>query len=55
MRIVGWAIDLAAATGSDVDAVHIWAYPNLGSDMPAILPGVAAYGGDGPERGGAAQ
>jgi hypothetical protein len=25
--IAGWAIDLAAASGTGVNTVHIWAYP----------------------------
>jgi hypothetical protein len=46
LRIAGWAIDLAAATGSGVDTVHVWAYPNPGSETPPIFLGVAPYGGD---------
>jgi hypothetical protein len=49
VRIAGWAIDLAAATGSGVDSVHLWAYPNPGSGTPAIFLGVAWYGGDRPD------
>lgn len=29
--ISGWAIDLASASGSGVDAVHIWAFPTSGA------------------------
>ena len=49
LRIAGWAIDLAAATGSGVDTVHVWAYPNPGSGTPAIFLGAAWYGGDRPD------
>jgi hypothetical protein len=38
----GWAIDLAAGTGTGVDAIHVWAYPTSG--QPAIFLGAAAYG-----------
>jgi hypothetical protein len=41
----GWAIDQAATTGTGVDAVHLWAYPNPGSGQAAVFLGVAAYGG----------
>ena len=40
----GWAIDRAAASGTGVDTVHIWAYPNPGSGAPAVFLGVATYG-----------
>jgi hypothetical protein len=43
--INGWAIDRAAASGTGVDAVHVWAYPNPGSGLPAVFLGVASYGG----------
>ena len=29
--VAGWAIDLAAWSGTGVDAVHVWAYPTPGS------------------------
>jgi subtilisin family serine protease len=41
-RLAGWAIDRGAATGSGVDAVHIWAYPSDGR-APSFV-GVAATG-----------
>jgi hypothetical protein len=37
----GWAIDTTAATGTGVDAVHIWAFPASG---PAVFVGAASYG-----------
>ena len=30
-RVAGWALDLGASTGTGVDAIHVWAYPNGGS------------------------
>ena len=38
----GWAIDVAAASGTGVDAVHVWAYPTSG--QPASWVGTAIYG-----------
>ena len=35
----GWAIDRAAASGTGVDAVHVWAYPKPGSDQSGRVPG----------------
>ncbi|HEX9366462.1 MAG TPA: hypothetical protein VF921_07535 [Vicinamibacterales bacterium] len=40
--VAGWAVDLAAAAGSGVDTVHVWAYPQTGGD--AIWVGAARYG-----------
>ena len=42
--IVGWAIDYAAATGTGVDAIHVWAYPSPGSGTAPVLWGAATYG-----------
>lgn len=43
--IGGWALDTRAASGSGVDTVHVYAYPNPGSGQAPIFLGVAAYGG----------
>lgn len=40
----GWALDNAAPSGTGVDALHVWAYPNPGSGQAAIFVGVAQYG-----------
>jgi hypothetical protein len=40
----GWAADLGAASGSGVDAVHVYAYPNPGSGAPPIFLGPASFG-----------
>lgn len=40
----GWAIDRAATSGTGVDAVHVYAYPNPGSGAAPIFLGVASYG-----------
>ncbi len=42
--IAGWALDFAAASGTGIDAVHVWAYPNPGSGLPAMFLGAANYG-----------
>jgi hypothetical protein len=42
--IGGWAADLGAATGSGVDTVHVWAYPNPGSGQAAFFVGAATLG-----------
>jgi hypothetical protein len=47
--VAGWAIDLAAANGAGVDAVHVWAQPSQG---PAIFLGVANYGSARADVGG---
>jgi hypothetical protein len=44
VSIVGWAIDLAAPTGTGVDTVHIYGYPNPGSGAPPVFLGVSSYG-----------
>ncbi len=41
----GWAIDLGADSGTGVDGVQVWAYPNPGSGDPAVFLGEATYGG----------
>ena len=43
--IAGWAIDAGAATNSGVDTVHVWAYPNPGSNAAPRFVGAASYGG----------
>ena len=49
--VAGWAVDLVAQTGTGVDAVHVWAYPNPGSGAAAIFLGAATYGGARPDIG----
>lgn len=51
--IGGWSIDAAAATGTGVDGVHLYAYPNPGSGQAAILIGTAQYGIGRPDVGAA--
>jgi hypothetical protein len=42
--VSGWALDVAAVSGTGVDSVHVWAYPNPGSGQPPIMLGIATYG-----------
>lgn len=39
--VAGWAADVSATSDSGVDAVHVWAYPNPGSNQPAMFLGAA--------------
>jgi hypothetical protein len=48
--LAGWAVDLNAAQGTGVGAVHAWAYPLTGG-APVFL-GAAAYGGSRPDVAG---
>ena len=47
--VAGWAIDRGAASGTGIDAVHVYAYPNPGSGAAPIFLGVATYGGGRPD------
>jgi glucose/arabinose dehydrogenase len=40
--LAGWAVDLAAASGAGISAIHVWAFPVNGD--PPILAGIASYG-----------
>jgi DNA-binding beta-propeller fold protein YncE len=49
LTISGWAVDRAAASGTGVDAVHVWAFPTDG--RAPIFLGAAAYGLNRPDVG----
>jgi hypothetical protein len=49
-RVAGWAIDKAAASGTGVDFIHIWAYPGNGGS-PVFL-GWGNYGRSRPDIAG---
>jgi hypothetical protein len=51
--VAGWAIDLAATSGTGVDTVHVWATPTLTSGGSARFVGVASYGSSRPDVGAA--
>lgn len=36
VHIGGWAVDLGASSGSGIDAIHVWAYPQ-GSSTPVFV------------------
>jgi hypothetical protein len=42
--VAGWAADLGMPDGPGVDAVHVWAYPEPGSNRPPVFAGSAKYG-----------
>jgi len=42
--IGGWSIDRTAASGSGVDTLHVYAFPNPGSGQAPIFLGAAAVG-----------
>jgi hypothetical protein len=46
--VSGWAVDRGAPSGTGVDTVHVWAFPQSGSPM---FLGVASYGGSRPDVG----
>jgi hypothetical protein len=47
--IAGWAIDAGATANSGIDAVHVWAYPNPGSNAAPVFVGATSYGGHRPD------
>ena len=49
LTVSGWAVDRGAASGSGVDAVHVYAYPNPGSGKAAGFLGVATNGAARPD------
>src|SRR4029077_1716500 len=51
IALAGWATDGAAPSGTGVDVVHVYAYPNPGSRQPAIFLGAAGYGLPRPDVG----
>jgi hypothetical protein len=42
--VSGYAIDAAGPTGTGVDAVHVWAYHNVGSGSAAYMIDASIYG-----------
>jgi hypothetical protein len=50
-KLGGWALDLAAAGGTGVEAIHVWAFPNPGSGQAAVFVGVATLGIERPDVG----
>jgi hypothetical protein len=51
LLVAGWALDLAAPSGTGVDTVHVYAFP-AGGGAPIFL-GEATYGGARPDIGAA--
>lgn len=42
--LTGWALDTSATTGTGISTLHVWAYPNPGSNQPPQFLGVPAFG-----------
>jgi glucose/arabinose dehydrogenase len=42
--IGGWAIDAGAASGTGIDAVHVWAYPVAPATGSPVFVGAASFG-----------
>jgi glucose/arabinose dehydrogenase len=49
----GWAFDPAATSGTGIDTLHVWAFPDPGSGAAPVFLGVASYGGIRPDVGAA--
>ena len=49
LTVMGWAIDRAATSGSGVDAIHIYAFPDPGSGQPPKFLGTATIGNERPD------
>ena len=47
--IAGRALDLGASRGSGVDILHVYAYPNPGSNTAPIFLGATTYGAERPD------
>jgi hypothetical protein len=43
-RMSGWAVDTASTVGTGVDMMHVYAFPNPGSNQPPVFLGFASYG-----------
>jgi len=46
-HVAGWSIDTAAASGTGIDTIHVWAHPTTGG--PPVFVGVPALGGIRPD------
>ena len=42
--VMGWAIDRSAQTGTGVDTLHVYAFPDPGSGKPPMFLGIATVG-----------
>ena len=45
--VAGWAADLDSPSGTGIDGIHVWAYPQSGE--PPVFLGQAAFGGRRPD------
>ncbi len=51
LTVSGWAVDRGALLGTGVDAVHVYAYPEPGSDTQPVFLGAATIGAARPDVG----
>ena len=51
--VQGWALDVAATSGTGVSEVQVYAFPNPGSGQTGTALGAATYGGSRPDVGAA--
>ena len=49
VTVKGWALDASAPSGTGVNLVETWSYPNPGSGAPPISAGYATYGVNRPD------
>jgi N-acetylneuraminic acid mutarotase len=49
-EVSGWALDVGAPSGTGVDAVHFYVFPNDGA-APGVFIGQGSYGGSRPDVG----
>ena len=48
-EIAGWAIDGAAVSGTGIDAIHVWAFPNRFAGGAPVFLGAASLGDPRPD------
>ena len=53
LSVAGWAIDLRSTSGTGVNLVQVWAYPNPGAGAAPFALGNATYGRSRPDVGAA--
>jgi hypothetical protein len=44
MLVSGWSLDVGSSSGTGIDTLHVYAYPNPGSGAAPYFLGVASYG-----------
>lgn len=52
-HLAGWAFDAASSSGTGVDAIHVWAFPQSGTPGSPRFLGTGSYGTSRPDVGAA--